>query len=52
MSEELIPDVAAKATASGILMFVHARTPTCSLLLEAPPVDAAGTAPPPRVVRW
>jgi alpha-galactosidase len=32
--------------------FIHLRTPTCSLLLEVPGVEAARTSQLPRIVHW
>ena len=36
----------------GTATFVYLRSSGCSLLLEVPALDAAGTSPLPRVVHW
>ena len=52
MSEHSAPAAAKQVSAAGIPTFVHIRTPTCSLLLEVPVVDAAGISPLPRIAHW
>jgi len=48
----LDPAAAKPPGAAGVPTFVHLQTPGCSLLVEVPAQDTAGTSPLPRIVHW